>query len=213
MNSSTSGSPGAEATEQDRCAVYPSSAGRRATECCPGRWSIRSCTSSRSSTERWIGRRTPETVAVRQPPRGASGTPAPRTSGLVTLVPLLAPGVTEVVVAVLLPEPGLVAGEERQLAHPLRVLPEVEVRHQQRARAAVLDRQRLAVELPHHPRLAAGHVLERQVGRVPGLRGGHGEVRVGGRPGGLEERVDADPGELRVELRPGGDAVDVTPVL
>src|SRR3954471_13265681 len=34
-----------------------------------------------------------------------------------------------------------------------------------------------------------------------------------GRPGGLGEGVDADPGELRVELRPGGDAVDVASVL
>src|SRR6476661_9643108 len=98
---------------------------------------MRSWTSSRSSTERWIGRRTPETVAVRQPPRGASGTPAPRTSaGSVTLVPLLSPGVAEIVVPVLLPEPGLVAGHEGQLAHPLRALPEVQVRHQQPDRAA-----------------------------------------------------------------------------
>src|SRR4051812_47810311 len=153
---------------------------------------MRSCTSSRSSTERWIGRRTPETVAVRQPPVGASATPGPRmapsrgsppasegsdgpgsgsrrefASGggnrgpfSVTLVTLLTPGVTQVVVAVLLPEPRLVARHERQLADPLRALPEVEVRHQQPDRSAVLDRQRLAVELPHHPRLAPGDVLE-----------------------------------------------------
>src|SRR3954453_2415660 len=215
MNSSTSGSPGAEATEQDRCAVYPSSAGRRATECCPGRWSMRSWTSSRSSTERWIGRRTPETVAVRQPPRGASATPGPRMapSGSVTLVPLLTPGVAEVVVPVLLPEAGLVAGHQGQLADPLRALPEVQVWDQQPHRAAVLDRQGLAVELPHHPGLAARDVLERQVGRVPGLGRRHDEVRLGGRPRRLEQGVDADAGELGVELRPGGAAVDVAAVL
>src|SRR3954453_6050147 len=191
---------------------------------------MRSCTSSRSSTERWIGRRTPETVAVRQPPVGASATPGPRMApsrgsppagegsggrgpSSVTLVPLLAPGVTQVVVAVLLPEPRLVARHERQLADPLRALPEVEVRHQQSDRSAVLDRQRLAVELPHHPRLASGDVLEWQGGGVPGLRRRHDEVRLGGGTGCLEQRVGADAPELRVELRPGGHAVDVAAVL
>src|SRR3954467_2330392 len=163
---------------------------------------MRSWTSSRSSTERWIGRRTPETVAVRQPPRGASGTPGPRMapSGSVTLVPLLPPGVAEVVVPVLLPEAGLVARHQRQLADPLRALPEVEVRHQEPDGAAVLDRQRLAVELPHDPGLATGDVLEREVGRVAGLRRRHDEVRLAGRLRGLEQSVDADPGEPGVAL-------------
>src|SRR5918993_1335920 len=174
-------------------------------------WSMRSRTSSRSSTERCRGRRTRETVAVRQPPRGASGRPAPRPS--VTMVPLLPPGVAEVVVAVLLPEPGLVARHQGELADPLRALPEVEVRDQQPDGTTVLDGQRLPVELPDHPRLAAGDVLERQVGRVAGLRRRHDEVRLGGPPGGLQEGVDADPREVGVELRPGRDAVDVTAVL
>src|SRR4051794_22438611 len=139
---------------------------------------MRSWTSSRSSTDRWIGRRTPETVAVRQPPRGASATPGPRTApsrGSVTLVPLLTPGVAQVVVPVLLPEPGLVARHQCQPADPLRALPEVEVGHQQPDGATVLYRQRFAVELPHHPGLAAGDVLERQVGRVAGLGRRHDE--------------------------------------
>src|SRR3954469_10044553 len=107
---------------------------------------MRSWMSSRSSTERWIGRRTPVTVAVRQPPRGASAAPGPRISaGSVTLVPLLTPGVAQVVVPVLLPEPGLVARHQGQLADPLRALPEVEVGHQQPDGATVLDRQRFAV--------------------------------------------------------------------
>src|SRR5687768_7675283 len=108
---------------------------------------IRSATSRRSMTARGNGRVTSVTVALRQPPSGARGRPAP--SGSVTLVPLLAPRVTAVVVAVLLPEAGLVAGEQRQLADPLRALPEVEVRDEQAHGAAVLDGQRPPVELPH----------------------------------------------------------------
>src|SRR3954454_7529032 len=127
-------------------------------------WSMRSATSMRSSTDRWIGRRTPATVAVRQPPRGAPGPPLPSSSGStvsVTLIPLLPPGVAQVVVAVLLPEPWLVAGHQGQPGAPLGALPEVEVRHEQPPRPAVLGGQRLAVELPDHPGLAAGDVLQR----------------------------------------------------
>src|SRR3954454_1853423 len=124
-------------------------------------WSMRSAMSSRSSTERWIGRGTPATVAVRHPPRGASGTPAPSTSAaLVTLVPLLPPRVAQVVVAVLLPEARVVARHQRELADPLGALPEGEVRDDHPHGAAVLHRQRLAVDLPHHPRLPPGDVLQ-----------------------------------------------------
>ena len=51
-------------------------------------------------------------------------------------------------------------------AHPLRALPEVEVRHEQPRRTAVLGVERLAVELERDPGLAVEQVLERHVGRV-----------------------------------------------
>src|SRR4051794_6638816 len=180
----------------------------------------RSWTSSRSSTERAIGRRRPATVAVRHPPAGArpGATPvsaigAPATTSSVTLVPLLLPRVAPVVVAVLLPEAGLVALHHGDPADPLGALPEVQVWHQHPHRAAVLDRQGLTVELPDHPGLAAGDVLDRQVGGVAGLRRRHDEAPLGGGPGDVQQRVDADAAEPGVELRPGRDAVDVTAVL
>src|SRR3954471_15338502 len=159
-------------------------------------WSIRSWTSNRSSTERATGRRTPATVAVRQPPVGAAaplGGPPPAPSGVgagapssgsasVTLVPLLLPRVAAVVVAVLLPEARLVALHHGDPADPLGALPEVQVRHQHPHRAAVLHRQGLTVELPNHPGLAAGDVLDRQVGGVAGLRRRHDEAPLGGGP-------------------------------
>ena len=62
--------------------------------------------------------RTPTTVAVRQPPVGASATRRRSTASVasVTLVPLLEPRVAAVVVAVLLPEAGLVVVEQRSPA-------------------------------------------------------------------------------------------------
>ena len=57
----------------------------------------------------------------------------------VALVALLEPRVAPVVVAVAFPEAGLVVVEHAQPGDPLRALPEVEVRHEQPRRAAVLD--------------------------------------------------------------------------
>ena len=59
-----------------------------------------------------------------------------RSSGIA----LLQPGVAVVVVAEALPEPRPVVLHEREGVDPLRALPEVEVRHQQPGRAAVLRR-------------------------------------------------------------------------
>src|SRR5215210_3698239 len=122
-------------------------------------WSTRSATSSRSRTPCGTGWSTDTTRAVRQPPRGAEGPPRPSgAAGSVTLVALLAPRVPAVVVAVLLPEPGAVPRAQRDPADPLGALPEVQVRHEHPHRAAVLDGQRPAVELPDDPRPAARHV-------------------------------------------------------
>src|SRR3954471_1793410 len=81
----------------------------------------------------------------------------------VALVPLFLPRVAAVVVAVALPEPGLVVVEQTQPGDPLGALPEVQVRHQQPGRAAVLGGQRLPVGVPDHPGLATGDVVEREV--------------------------------------------------
>ena len=78
-------------------------------------------------------------------------------------VPLLQPRVAVEVVAGLLPEPGVVVGHHHQPAHPLRALPEVEVRHQQPGRAAVL-RRRAARPRPR-PRPRPGRRAARRAGR------------------------------------------------
>ena len=111
------------------------------------------------------------------------------------------------VVAVLLPEAGLVLVAQLEPAHPLGALPEVEVRHEQPRRAAVLGLERLAVVGEGDPRLAAGQVLERQVRRVAAVA--EREHVLGVVLDRLEQRVDRDAFPDRVELRPLRDAVDV----
>src|SRR3954454_334824 len=81
-------------------------------------------------------------------------------------VPLFLPGIAVVVVAVALPEAGRILLRELQATDPLRALPEVQVRHEQPRRPAVLGSQRLASVFVHDPRLAARHLVERNVGRV-----------------------------------------------
>src|SRR3954447_5624898 len=117
---------------------------------------LRSGTSRRIMTIRGLTCITDRTVPVCQP------------LGSITLVTLLFPRVTAVVIAVLLPEPGLVVVEERQPGDPLGALPEVQVGYEQPYGAAVLRSERLSFVLPGDPRLAVLQVLQRQVGGVAG---------------------------------------------
>src|SRR5262249_56280785 len=110
------------------------------------------------------------------------------------------------------PEARLVVLHEPQPADPLRRFPEVEVRAQETRRAAVLWRQRLAVEPGRQQALATEQVLERQVGRVPAVAVRH-EV---GRRRLLEARrrepgVDRDPPPDRPQPSPPGPPTDVAP--
>src|SRR5262245_4246440 len=89
-----------------------------------------------------------------------------RAARSVAPVALFLPRLAVVVVAVDLPEAGLVEGLEPEPAHPFGALPEVEVRDEHPGRPAVLRLERLAVVLVDDPGLSAGDVLERQVRRV-----------------------------------------------
>src|SRR6476619_8260233 len=69
---------------------------------------------------------------------------------------LLAPGIAVDVIAAELPEAGLVSFRELQAAHPFRRLPEIEMRHEEPRRPAMVGRQRLAVVAERDHRLALG---------------------------------------------------------
>src|SRR5262249_21841147 len=117
------------------------------------------------------------------------------------------PWVSVVVVAVCLPETGLVGRLEPEPPYPLGALPEVVMRDEHAGGAAVLGRERLTSVGEDHPRLAARDVLEREVGRVAAVRVlGH---ELGCRLDPFEERVDRNAAPDGVELGPLGHAVDV----
>src|SRR5919197_2560342 len=175
--------------------------GGRATPGRRGRASA-SWASPSGRRRRWRG-------ATRSPPRATARELA--RGSRVTAVPLLTPRVAVVVIAERLPESGLIALHEAQLPHPLRALPEVEVWHEEARGTAVLGRERHTVVSHRHPCLAAGHVGERQVGRVATV--GHREHvrrRLHTARGGFrQERVHGDSLPDRVELGPLRDAMDV----
>src|SRR5215472_13193994 len=140
-------------------------------------------------------------VSRRQPRR------VPRAARSVSRVALFLPWVAVVVVAVCLPEAGLVGRVEPEAPYPLGALPEVVVRDEQARGAAVLGLERLTSVGEDHPGLAARDVPERQVGRVAAVRVlGH---VLGCRLDPFEERVDRDASPDGVELGPLGHAVDV----
>ena len=88
-------------------------------------------------------RRALDDVDDRRPSASLAGRSRP-TPASVGVIALLAPRISVHVIAAQLPEAGLVALGELQSVHPLRRLPEVEVRHQQARGAAVIGLERLA---------------------------------------------------------------------
>src|SRR5690349_14980857 len=98
--------------------------------CWPARWPFQPGTASVSVAARGVSGAIRVTVAARQS---------------VALITLFKPGISAVVIAERLPEAGLVLGGEDEPSHPLRALPEVQVRDEQAGGAAVLGPERLAV--------------------------------------------------------------------
>ena len=79
-----------------------------------------------------------------------------------------------IVVAQRLPEARLILLDQAQAPYPLGALPEVEVRHQQACRAAVLRLQGLAFIGVDDPGLPSSHLVQRQVGGIaPIAEGDH----------------------------------------
>src|SRR5690349_1525231 len=124
-------------------------------------------------------------------------------------VALFLPVVGFVVVAVALPETGLVDGEQLEPAQPLGALPEVARRDDEPQRPPVLGFERLAVGRPGDQRLVVLERLERNVRGEPLLRVGDDEPRARLRAGELRELAPVHASEARVEAAPAGDAVDV----
>src|SRR5216683_763859 len=122
-------------------------------------------------------------------------------------VPLFPPRISVHVIAVGLPEAGLVLVEELEAAHPLGALPEIQMRDEQPRRAAVLGIERLAVIAERQPGTPAGDVVDREVGAVATVAEGKHECRLG--CGLLEQRVDRYGLPLGVELGPPGHAMNV----
>src|SRR5205814_4955439 len=86
------------------------------------------------------------------------------------------PEVGVVVVAVTLPEAGLVGRTKLEAAQPLRALPEVPRRNHQPQRPAVVRAERLAVGVVSQQRVLVLDRLEREVGGEALLRMGHDET-------------------------------------
>ena len=133
--------------------------------------------------------------------------------GSVALVALLEPGIAAVVVAVSAPR--IRARRGRAAAGRPPTSRSSRSRGAERAGAPApraATRQRLAVEVPHDPRLAAGHVGERQVRGVARVREREHVRRGRQRAGRVEQRVDGNAREGHAELRPRRHAVDVAGV-
>lgn len=124
-------------------------------------------------------------------------------------IPLLGPRVAAHVIAVLLPESRGVPVHQLDAAHPLRRLPEVQVRHDQASRAAVLGEEWLAVVVGRDEVPLPQEIIERQVGRIVGISVHQGMRRRCPHARARQQRRDRDAREDVVVARPLGHAMDV----
>src|SRR5687767_4139005 len=81
-------------------------------------------------------------------------------------VALLGPRIAAIVITAHLPVSRRVPGYEFNRLQPFRTLPEIEMRHHQADRAAVLGLERLAGPAVYQQRIFGGKILQRQVGGV-----------------------------------------------
>jgi hypothetical protein len=96
-------------------------------------------------------------------------------------------------VPILLPEARLIVVHYLEPGHPLGTLPKIEMRNEEAGWTAVLTCEWFALELPHHPGLAGGHVCKGKVRGVAGVARGHHMARRGEWPSGGQDGVDRNP--------------------
>src|SRR5215212_5215304 len=161
-----------------------------------------------TSRKRLLVRGVSGRVSMTSPMRQTSFRRGIRVSAmLIPPVALFAPGVAVVMVTQGLPEAGFVFGDQPQSSHPLGALPEVEVRHEQAGRTAVLGFERLAAVGVSDPGLTACDLIQRQVRGVATVA--ESDDVLGGGLDLFKKCVHRDAFPTGTQLRPLGDTVDV----
>src|SRR4051794_31046798 len=182
-------------------AVYPVGAVSRTSTCCPAAWS--------NVSERLRKKLLIVGVLVAISTIAQLCHRAVAAIASVIRISLLIPGIAVHVVPAQLPEAGLVSVRELKTVHPLRRLPEVEMRHEQARRPPVVARQRLAFVLERDHGLPRCEVGERHVGGVSVVAMYEYKPSGSAKASVSEDVVDGHALPSRVELRPRGHAVDI----
>ena len=113
-------------------------------------------------------------------------------------------------IAVALPEAGLIGIEDREPTNPFHGLPEVEMGNHQTQREAVLQIQRFAVKGVREEVALPEEVVDRKVRREPVLRPQRARAYAfDDAVQQLPQRANRDPFPSGVEFRPLRDAVNV----
>src|SRR5262249_33074323 len=126
---------------------------------------------------------------------------------------LLFPRVGFVVVAVPLPEAGLVVRNDLERADPFRALPEVTPRHDEPERPPVLGRELLAVMPVREQSIILVQFRDREIGGEPALRVDYGEATFALHPRTAQHLPDGNSLPQVVVSAPARHAMDVAPDL
>src|SRR3954470_22765134 len=105
----------------------------------------------------------------------------------VTGIALLGPRVASVVVTAGFPETGRIAAEDFDALQPLRAFPEIQMRHYQPHRAAVLRLQRRARPAMREQGVLGGKIFQREISGVAVMRMQHDVPRFVARLAGHQE--------------------------
>src|SRR5947208_14683777 len=124
-------------------------------------------------------------------------------------IALLGPGIAAVVIAADFPVARRILSEEFDALQPLCALPEIERRHHQPHRAAVLRLERRAGPGVCEQGVLGGKIFQRQIGGVAVMGMQHDVFCFVARMARIKEIADRQPLPLVVVPRPCGHAMDV----
>src|SRR5947207_158008 len=123
--------------------------------------------------------------------------------------PVLRPGIGGVTVATDFPETRLIFGNEFNCANKLGPFPTIKLRDNHARGAAVIARNRFAIELRGHERIVIERVFDSDIGGIAIVTAKENMTYFRFRFHNFRQREKGDTAPVAIEFAPGGDAMEI----
>jgi len=127
--------------------------------------------------------------------------------------PVLPPGIGCVTVAADFPETRLIFGNEFNCANKLGSFPCIKFRDNHARGAAVIARNRFAIELRGHEHIVIDRVFDSDIGGIAIVASKENVAHFRFRFHNFRQREKGDTAPVAIEFAPGGDAMEIGDVL